>query len=230
MMSDDAPKVGSNTVHGAQLRAFIERVERLREEKREIADAEKSVYAEAKANGFAPKYMRALVKLRALKPSEREEDEAMMDLYLSAVGMAREAPLFRAVGQLGVDLAARESIVEALKLLAPMSGEFVVKMGGAPIRVWRDDEGEARAEEIDDRPATKPMPAASERPAATKAPPPACTEDEAEALGRKAAKEDQPIIANPFPWDDRRRPRWDLGWRREAGSDGMGPEDPGAGK
>jgi hypothetical protein len=45
----------------------------------------------------------------------------------------------------------------------------------------------------------------------------------AELLGREAFKADEPIIKNPFPFGDERRPRWDEGWRKESGTDGMGP-------
>lgn len=71
-----------------QLRAFIERIERLEEEKKVIADDIKDVYAEAKGNGFDVKVMRKIVSLRKRKPHEREEEEAILDLYLHALGMA----------------------------------------------------------------------------------------------------------------------------------------------
>ncbi|KZL02161.1 hypothetical protein PsAD5_00110 [Pseudovibrio sp. Ad5] len=71
-----------------QLRAFIERIERLEEEKKVIADDIKDVYAESKGNGFDVKVMRKLVSLRKRKPHEREEEEAILDLYLHALGMA----------------------------------------------------------------------------------------------------------------------------------------------
>ncbi|KZK76537.1 hypothetical protein PsW64_00877 [Pseudovibrio sp. W64] len=71
-----------------QLRAFIERIERLEEEKKVIADDIKDVYAESKGNGFDVKVMRKIVSLRKRKPHEREEEEAILDLYLHALGMA----------------------------------------------------------------------------------------------------------------------------------------------
>ncbi|MFS8180860.1 DUF2312 domain-containing protein [Pseudovibrio denitrificans] len=71
-----------------QLRAFIERIERLEEEKKVLADDIKDVYAEAKGNGFDVKVMRKLVSLRKRKPHEREEEETILDLYLHALGMA----------------------------------------------------------------------------------------------------------------------------------------------
>ncbi|SDR09783.1 DUF2312 domain-containing protein [Pseudovibrio sp. Tun.PSC04-5.I4] len=71
-----------------QLKAFIERIERLEEEKKILTDDIKVVYAEAKGNGFDVKAMRKIVSLRKLKPHDREEAEAILDLYLHALGMA----------------------------------------------------------------------------------------------------------------------------------------------
>jgi uncharacterized protein (UPF0335 family) len=77
-----------NTVHGSQLRSIIERIERLEEEKREIAEAIKEVYAEAKGNGFDTKILRTVISLRKKSSDERSEEEAILDTYLSALGMA----------------------------------------------------------------------------------------------------------------------------------------------
>lgn len=74
-----------------QLRAFIERVERLEEEKKCISDDIKDVYAEAKGNGYDAKIMRKIVSLRKKQPHEREEEEAVLDLYLHALGMTGES-------------------------------------------------------------------------------------------------------------------------------------------
>jgi len=70
-----------------QLRTIVERIERLDEEKREVAEQIKEVYAEAKGNGFDTKTLRKIVALRKKDPSERSEEEAMLDLYMSALGM-----------------------------------------------------------------------------------------------------------------------------------------------
>ena len=80
----------SNTggVAADQLRAFVERIERLEEEKKAISDDVKDVYAEAKGNGFDVKAMRALIRLRKLDTNERLEMDALIDLYLHALGMA----------------------------------------------------------------------------------------------------------------------------------------------
>ena len=70
-----------------QLKAIIERVERLEEEKKAIADDIRDVYAEAKGNGFDTKALRTVVRLRKQDKEEREEQEAILDTYLQALGM-----------------------------------------------------------------------------------------------------------------------------------------------
>jgi uncharacterized protein (UPF0335 family) len=77
----------SSPVNVSHLRAFIERVERLEEEKRTIADDIKEVYAEAKGNGFDPKIMRKIVSMRRVDADKRKEEETILDLYLNALGM-----------------------------------------------------------------------------------------------------------------------------------------------
>ncbi|WP_425087813.1 DUF2312 domain-containing protein [Stappia sp.] len=73
---------------GDQLRAFVERIERLEEEKKVIADDIKDVYAEAKGTGFDVKILRKIIALRKKQPHEREEEDAILDLYLHALNMA----------------------------------------------------------------------------------------------------------------------------------------------
>ncbi len=70
-----------------QLRSLVERIERLEEEKKTIAGDIKEVYAEAKGNGFDTKIVRKVVSLRKKEASEREEEQAILDLYMSALGM-----------------------------------------------------------------------------------------------------------------------------------------------
>jgi uncharacterized protein (UPF0335 family) len=69
------------------LRAFVERIERLEEEKKAIADDVRDVYAEAKANGFDVKALRNVVRLRKQDVDERKEQEAILETYLHALGM-----------------------------------------------------------------------------------------------------------------------------------------------
>jgi uncharacterized protein (UPF0335 family) len=75
-------------ITAGQLRSYIERVERLEEEKAEIAATVREVFAEAKANGFDTKVMRQVIKLRKMEPQDRAEQESLLDLYLRALGMA----------------------------------------------------------------------------------------------------------------------------------------------
>lgn len=77
----------AQTVAAGQLRAFIERVERLEEEKQTIADDIKEVYAEAKGTGFNAKIIKRVIRLRKMDQAERQEEEAVTELYLSALGM-----------------------------------------------------------------------------------------------------------------------------------------------
>tara|TARA_Y100000588_G_C13497666_1_gene603808 strand:+ start:201 stop:509 length:309 start_codon:yes stop_codon:yes gene_type:complete len=71
-----------------RLRLLIERIERLEEEKKGIADDIKDVYAEAKAVGYDPKIMRQIVRLRKMKPEDRTEQDMILDTYKAALGMA----------------------------------------------------------------------------------------------------------------------------------------------
>jgi len=74
-----------------QLRTIVERIERLEEQKKTIADDIKDVYAEAKGNGFDVKALRAVIMLRKHDPAKLKEQEAILDTYLNALGML---PLF----------------------------------------------------------------------------------------------------------------------------------------
>lgn len=77
----------SNFVAADQLRLFIERAERLEDEKKGIGDDIKDVYLEAKSVGFDPAIMRQIVRLRKMQPHDRQEMEAILQTYLSALGM-----------------------------------------------------------------------------------------------------------------------------------------------
>ncbi|RYE70595.1 MAG: DUF2312 domain-containing protein [Hyphomicrobiales bacterium] len=69
-----------------QLKSIVERIERLNEEKKTIADDIKEVFAEAKSSGYDVKVLRMVIRLRARDLDERKEEEAILDLYLQAVG------------------------------------------------------------------------------------------------------------------------------------------------
>lgn len=78
----------SQTVAAGQLRSIIERVERLHEERKTLGDDLKEVYAEAKGSGFDTKAIKVVVKKRAMDTAERHEHEAIVDLYMAALGMS----------------------------------------------------------------------------------------------------------------------------------------------
>ncbi|MDG1438639.1 MAG: DUF2312 domain-containing protein [Emcibacteraceae bacterium] len=71
------------------LKSFIERIERLEEEKKAMADDIKDIYGEAKSTGFDPKIMRQIVRIRKMDETERQEQEALLDVYTHALGMIR---------------------------------------------------------------------------------------------------------------------------------------------
>ncbi|SEG28378.1 DUF2312 domain-containing protein [Bosea lathyri] len=73
-------------VAGDQLKSIVERIERLEEEKKTISDDIKEVYAEAKGNGYDVKVLRKVIAIRKRDANERAEEEAILDLYLQAVG------------------------------------------------------------------------------------------------------------------------------------------------
>lgn len=78
-------------VAAKQLRTFVERIERLEEEKKEVADFIKDVYGEAKAMGFNTKILKKVVALRRKDEAERMEEDAILDTYLAALGMIPDA-------------------------------------------------------------------------------------------------------------------------------------------
>lgn len=84
----DVRPEGSTTVAADRLRSFIERIERLEEEKAVIMADQKEVYSEAKGEGFDTKILRQVIRLRKMDRAERQEQEALLDLYLSAIGEA----------------------------------------------------------------------------------------------------------------------------------------------
>ena len=85
MADGTEPRVGG--IAQDQLRSFIERIERLEEEKAALAGDLKEVYAEAKGMGFDTKIMRSVIRLRKQDKDERQEQEALLDLYMRALGM-----------------------------------------------------------------------------------------------------------------------------------------------
>jgi uncharacterized protein (UPF0335 family) len=92
----NAPDAGG--VAGERLKSFVERIERLEEEKRALAEDIKEVYSEAKGVGFDVKTIRQLVRLRKMDDEDRDEQEALLDLHMRALGMKPERSGRRAAG------------------------------------------------------------------------------------------------------------------------------------
>ena len=79
-----------------QLKAIVERIERLEADKAAIAGDIKEVYSEAKANGFDTKILRKVIALRKKETAVREEEQSMLDVYMAALGMLADTPLGKA--------------------------------------------------------------------------------------------------------------------------------------
>jgi uncharacterized protein (UPF0335 family) len=80
-------EIDINPNTAGQLKAFIERIERLDEEKREVAEDIKEVYSEAKSTGFDAKILRMIVSIRKKDAAERREEDTILETYMSALGM-----------------------------------------------------------------------------------------------------------------------------------------------
>ena len=86
-MTDSTPGPGHNSVSADQLKSFIERVERLEEEKAGLASDIKDIFAEAKGTGFDNKAIRKLIQIRKQDRAERQEQQAILEMYAQALGM-----------------------------------------------------------------------------------------------------------------------------------------------
>jgi len=88
MAKDARPaETGTEEINAGHLRAFIERIERLNEEKKALSEDIKDVYGEAKGNGFDVKIIRKIVSMRKQDRDKRREEEEILELYLAAIGM-----------------------------------------------------------------------------------------------------------------------------------------------
>lgn len=85
-VTDTAQDAGG--VSGQRLRAFLERIERLTEEVKGLQDDVKDIYAEAKGVGFDTKIMKRIINLRKMEPQKAREEDELLSLYKSAIGMA----------------------------------------------------------------------------------------------------------------------------------------------
>jgi len=87
MAKQEMAENNSGEFSGSRIKSFIERVERLEEERKSISDDIKDVYGEAKALGFEAKILRKIVRLRKTNLEKRREENELLDLYMSAIGM-----------------------------------------------------------------------------------------------------------------------------------------------
>ena len=88
-MKNESPGIGHNSdISGERLKAFIERIERLNEEKTALQDDIKEVYGESKSSGFDVKTMRKIIKLRAMDIEKRQEEDMILDTYKAALGIS----------------------------------------------------------------------------------------------------------------------------------------------
>lgn len=215
--------LGKNTIQGKRLLEIIEQSERYDADKKEISDLDKALMAAAAAEGFNTKIIRVLKRRRKMKPHDRQEADEMFDSYAHAIGMAEEPPLFRALSEMARDTLTREQLLENMKALAPPEGDIILRMGGDPVRVFRDKDGEPHVEPFVEKAKKPPTDkAAPPRPAREV---PDVSEDGAYNYGRQMFRDNRPIVENPFPYGDPRRARCDEGWRHESGSDGMGDDE-----
>lgn len=83
---------GAKTAEAGRLRSFVERIERLEEERATIMADQKEVYAEAKSEGYDSRILRQVIRIRKMDTSDRQEQEALLDLYLAALGEDRAGP------------------------------------------------------------------------------------------------------------------------------------------
>lgn len=185
------PKKTNGPVASEELRLLIERVERLEEEKKNIADDIKDVFGEAKSRGFDTKTMKEIIKLRKLEPHERREREAMLDTYKAALGMLDGTPL----GKWALERLKKDD--EPKPEGGGDAGDAAPADGAAT--------GEAPAAPVEPTPAAEPEPDV----------------DDARRMGNEAARDGRPVTSNPFPAFDERRAAWDEAWCAALGSDGM---------
>ncbi len=84
---NDSAVVSIDGAAGKRLKSFINRIERLEEEKKGLADDIKEIYAEAKSVGFDPKIMRKLIRLMKMEPQKRSEEDMLLETYKAAIGI-----------------------------------------------------------------------------------------------------------------------------------------------
>lgn len=185
----------------ARLRSYIERIERVLEEIKGLQADVKEIKGEAKGAGFDVPTINAIIKLRAMDKADRDEKEALLDIYKAALGMLEDTPL----GQAALDRLAKPP-----KAAKPEAGAASADNGN-------DSAEDGLAPPARSRP-TSPAPE-SDTPSEPE--PPKITIAAAREMGRQAALDGQPVTDNPFPARDPNRAAWDEAWCQTSGSDGM---------
>jgi uncharacterized protein (UPF0335 family) len=130
-----------------ELKAYIERIERIAEERKALGDDQRALFAEAKAKGYDTKSMRRIIKRRQKESAEIAEWDAIDGTYMHALGMAAESPLHEQISALVHDEMGRDQLIDALQKLVPVNGEIIARLGGKPMRLWRTEDGKSFAEE-----------------------------------------------------------------------------------
>jgi uncharacterized protein (UPF0335 family) len=143
---------GRNTADGKRLLEMVEQIEDGAQQIAELKDIEKEIYARAKSEGFNPKAIRHVIKVRKNdrdgKRPMREALQSDIDLYLHACGV-EDLPLFRHVEAVMRDPAggdARDKLIDQLRAIAPQDGEIIVTVSGSSWRIWRGPDGEPHAD------------------------------------------------------------------------------------
>jgi uncharacterized protein (UPF0335 family) len=99
--------MGDNIIASDKLRSYVERIERLEEEKAALSADVKEVYAELKSDGFDAKIVRHVIRLRKMDRAEFQEQEALIDIYMSALGMLADTPLGQSAVRRATSIEAR---------------------------------------------------------------------------------------------------------------------------
>ena len=133
--------IGKNTLDGERLLEFVNRIETIQEEIKGLKLDVTAVYNEAKAAGFSNKPIRSVIKARAMSQSDFQDQEDLRDLYLHAVGLAVDLPLFRHLDGLAGDKLGRGKLISGLEAMLPKGAAMTLQLGDTAIRIWRDDKG-----------------------------------------------------------------------------------------
>jgi uncharacterized protein (UPF0335 family) len=99
--------MGDSIIASDKLRSYVERIERLEEEKTALSADVKEVYAELKSDGFDAKIVRKVIRLRKMDRAEFQEQEALIDIYMSALGMLADTPLGQSAVRRATSMEAR---------------------------------------------------------------------------------------------------------------------------